>query len=59
MKKAYLDNAATTLLSPEVLEAMLPFLNESYGNPKSHHDWGDEAREAMKWMEEVIGKYQQ
>ena len=48
MKKAYLDNAATTPISPEVLEAMLPYLREAYGNPQSLHEWGDEAREAIE-----------
>jgi cysteine desulfurase len=33
---------------PEVLEAMLPYLRDAYGNPQSLHDWGDEAREAVE-----------
>ena len=48
MKRAYLDNAATTPILPEVLEAMLPYLRDAYGNPQSLHDWGDEAREAAE-----------
>ncbi len=48
MRKVYLDNAATTPMLPEVLEAMLPYLKESYGNPQSLHGWGDEAREAIE-----------
>jgi len=48
MRKVYLDNAATTPLLPEVLEAMLPYLKEAYGNPQSLHSWGDEAREAIE-----------
>jgi len=48
MKKAYLDNAASTPMLPAVVEAMLPFLKEAYGNPQSLHDWGDEAREAIE-----------
>jgi len=48
MKKAYLDNAATTPILPEVLEAMLPYLRDAYGNPQSLHEWGDEAREAIE-----------
>jgi len=47
MKKAYLDNTATMPILPEVLEAMLPYLREVYGNPQSLHEWGDEAREAI------------
>ena len=53
MKKTYLDNASTTPILPQVLEAMLPYLKERYGNPQSLHDWGDEAREAV---EEARGK---
>jgi cysteine desulfurase len=52
-RKVYLDNAATTRLLPEVLEAMLPYLQNSYGNPSSLHSWGDEPREAL---EEARGK---
>ncbi|MCX5991688.1 MAG: cysteine desulfurase NifS [Chloroflexi bacterium] len=48
MRKTYLDNAATTPLLPEVLEAMLPYLKDVYGNPQSIHNWGDEAREAVE-----------
>ena len=48
MRKTYLDNAATTPLLPEVLEAMLPYLKDVYGNPQSIHNWGDEAREAIE-----------
>ncbi len=48
MRKVYLDNAATTPVLPEVLEAMLPYQKEIYGNPQSLHSWGDEAREAIE-----------
>ncbi len=48
MRKVYLDNAATTPMLPEVLEAMLPYLKDAYGNPQSLHDWGDGAREAIE-----------
>lgn len=40
MKTFYLDNNATTAVAPEVLDAMLPFLNERYGNPSSMHSFG-------------------
>ena len=43
----YLDHAATTPLRPEVLEAMLPFLGGTFGNPSSAHAWGRMAREAL------------
>jgi len=48
MRKVYLDNAATTPLLPEVLEAMLPYLRDAHGNPQSLHSWGDEGREAIE-----------
>lgn len=47
MRKVYLDNASTTPLLPEVREAMVPFMDEVFGNPSSLHDWGDAAREAV------------
>jgi len=47
MRRVYLDNTASTPLLPEVLEAMLPYLKDTYGNPQSIHDWGDPAREAI------------
>jgi cysteine desulfurase len=47
MRKVYLDNAATTPVLPEVRRAMLPYLDELFGNPSSLHDWGDAAREAL------------
>lgn len=43
MKAVYLDNNATTRVDPMVLEAMLPFLSEHYGNPSSIHDFGKPA----------------
>ncbi len=47
MRRVYLDNTASTPVLPEVLEAMLPYLKDTYGNPQSIHDWGDPAREAI------------
>jgi cysteine desulfurase len=43
----YLDHAATTPVRPEVLEAMLPYLGEVFGNPSSAHVFGRRAREAL------------
>jgi cysteine desulfurase len=43
----YLDHAATTPLRPEVLEAMLPYLGGTFGNPSSAHVFGRAAREAL------------
>jgi cysteine desulfurase len=47
MNAIYLDHAATTPLHPEVLEAMLPYLREHYGNPSSIHGFGRAARTAL------------
>ncbi|MFC2059269.1 cysteine desulfurase family protein [Chloroflexota bacterium] len=59
MRRIYLDNAATTRMLPEVLEAMLPYLKDGYGNPSSLHSWGDEARtavdEARAKVAELVG----
>lgn len=47
MRKIYLDNAATTALSPKVLEAMTPYLTGVYGNPSSVHGFGQEAKRGL------------
>ena len=44
----YLDNNATTPILPEVVDAMLPFLREHYGNPSSNHHYGRVAHEAVE-----------
>ncbi len=44
----YLDNNATTMVAPEVLEAMLPFFTEQFGNPSSMHQFGDRVGRAIK-----------
>jgi cysteine desulfurase len=53
-KGVYLDNNATTMVAPEVIESMMPFLTEFYGNPSSMHAFGaaagravDQARDKM------------
>ena len=43
----YLDHAATTSMSPIVLEAMYPYLTESFGNPSSMYSIAQQAREAL------------
>ena len=46
--RVYLDNAATTPIAPEVVEAMLPVLKEGFGNPSSTHYYG---RQSKAWIE--------
>jgi cysteine desulfurase len=47
MRRVYLDNSATTPVDPRVVEAMLPFLMEKFGNASSVHFFGQEARVAL------------
>ena len=48
MERIYLDHAATTPLCPEALQAMLPWLEQGFGNPSSVHFHGREARKAVE-----------
>ena len=43
----YMDNNATTRIAPEVLEAMMPYLSEFYGNPSSMHSFGGQVGQAI------------
>src|SRR5215210_5521222 len=47
MRRVYLDNSATTPVDARVVEAMLPYLLEKFGNPSSVHFYGQEARVAL------------
>lgn len=47
-RNIYLDNAATTVVRQEVLETMMPYFNQVYGNASSIHTFGREAREAIE-----------
>lgn len=54
MKQIYLDNASTTKIAPEVLEAILPYLKENFGNASSIHQFGQKAREAVDKAREQL-----
>ncbi|TDA64479.1 MAG: cysteine desulfurase NifS [Clostridia bacterium] len=54
MRRVYLDHSATTPVRPEVLEAMLPFLKDAYGNPSSIHSFGQEGKKALEDSREKI-----
>lgn len=57
MKKViYLDNAATTKTRPEVVEAMLPYFTELYGNPSSVYDFATPSKQAVAAARETIAK---
>src|ERR1051325_4372810 len=47
MRRVYLAHSATTPSAPRVVEAMLPYLTEKFGNPSSVHFYGQEARAAV------------
>jgi len=53
-KRIYLDYAATTPTDPEVVEAMLPYLSEVFGNPSSIHSFGQEAKAAVEEARDKI-----
>ena len=56
MQRIYFDNAATTALDPQVLEAMMPYLTEKYGNPSSIYSYGRETRLAVETARKSVAK---
>lgn len=56
MKEYYLDNAATTQPYPEVVEAMLPYYKENYGNASTIYDLGVRSKEALDNARKTIAK---
>lgn len=56
MEGIYLDHAATTPLSSEVYEAMVPYFTEFYGNPSSTHSFGRKAKVAIEESRKIITK---
>jgi cysteine desulfurase len=53
-RRVYLDNAATTPLRPEVLEAMMPYLTQNFGNPSSIHQEGRVTRAAIEAARKTV-----
>lgn len=50
----YLDNAATTPVHPGVLKAMLPYLEEQYGNPSGIYEFAEKSKAAVDGVREII-----
>lgn len=57
MRRIYFDNAATTPLAKEALDAMLPYLTEKFGNPSSIYSYGRETRLAVEKARKSIAKW--
>ena len=55
-KRIYVDNAATTKVAPEVVEAMLPYFTKNFGNPSSIYAEGREAKKAIERAREQVAK---
>ena len=53
----YLDNAATTPIAPEVVEAMLPVLKNGFGNPSSTHSYGRQSKALIETSRRSIAKH--
>jgi cysteine desulfurase len=56
-RSVYLDHNASTPVHPEVLQAMLPYFSERFGNPSSVHGFGREAREGLETAREQIAGF--
>ena len=54
MDVIYLDNNATTKVAPEVVDAMMPYLSEFYGNPSSMHSFGGDVAEKIKEARQLV-----
>jgi cysteine desulfurase len=52
--RIYADHGATTPVDPRVVQAMLPYFTEAFGNPGSIHAWGQQAREAVDRARELV-----
>ncbi len=57
MRRIYMDHSATTPVHPDVLDAMLPYYKEFFGNASSVHSFGRDARNAMEEAREKIAEF--
>lgn len=57
MRRVYLDNAATTPIDPKVVEVMIPFMENEFGNPSSTHFFGRQTKAAMEQTRRKIAGY--
>ena len=55
--KVYLDNAATTAIDPEVVDAMVPMMKDQFGNPSSTHGFGRQVRSAIEIARKSIAQH--
>ena len=55
-KKIYLDNGATTMVDPNVIKAMAPYLDQKFGNASSTHGFGRDAKDGLEWARKIIAK---
>jgi cysteine desulfurase len=56
VKQIYLDNSATTRVDDEVIQAMLPYLTEAFGNASSTHRWGQQAKQAIETARQQVAQ---
>lgn len=57
MKRVYLDNAATTPIAPEVIDAMVPYMKNEFGNPSSTHYFGRQTKAGMEQTRRKVAGY--
>ena len=57
LKRIYLDYAATTPAHPDVVQAMLPYFGEIFGNPSSLHSFGQEAKSGVEKARSILAKF--
>ena len=58
-RKVYLDHNASTPVHPDVIQAMLPYFGERFGNPSSVHAFGRESRDGMETAREQVSRFLQ